>query len=198
MFFSRGSSWPSDQTHISCIGKRILYHWTTREALTLDMPTSKFSISSIIVSNLRMPLSSIKCGYSEYWKIHIVQSLSCVQFCYPMDCSTPGFLILHNFTRVCSESCPLTWWCHATISSSIAPFLPALVFPIIRVFSNESVLCIRWPKYWSFSFNFSISPNNEYSMLISFRFDRLDLLAVQVILKSLLQQHSLKTSVLWC
>ena len=198
MFFSRGSSWPSDQTHISWIGKRILYHWTTREALTLDMPTSKFSISFIIVSNLRMPLSSIKCGYFEYWKIHIVQLLSPVQFCYPMECSTLGFLILDSFTGVCSDSCPLSWWCHATISSSVAPFLPALVFAIIRVFSNESVLCIRWPKYWSFSFNFSISPTNEYSRLISFRFHPLDLLAVQDILKNLLQQHSLKASVLRC
>ena len=68
------------------------------------------------------------------------------------------------------------------------------VFPSIRVFSNESVLCIRWPKYWSFSF--SISPSNEYSRLISFRIDWLDLLAVQGTLKSLLQHHSSKASVL--
>ena len=69
------------------------------------------------------------------------------------------------------------------------------VFPSIRVFSNESVLCITWPKYWSFSFN--ISPSNEYSGLISFRMDWLDLLAVQGTLKSLLQRHSSKTSILW-
>ena len=68
------------------------------------------------------------------------------------------------------------------------------IFPGMRVFSNESVLCIRWPKYWSFSF--SISPSNEYSGLISFRMDWLDLLAVQGTLKSLLQHHSSKTSVL--
>ena len=68
------------------------------------------------------------------------------------------------------------------------------IFPSIRVFSNQSVLCIRWPKYWSFSF--SISPSNEYSGLISFRIDWLDLLAVQGILKSLLQHHSSKTSIL--
>ena len=71
--------------------------------------------------------------------------------------------------------------------------LPPSIFP--RVFSNESVLCIRWPKYWSFSF--SISPSNEYSGLISFRMDWLDLLAVQGTLKSLLQHHSSKASVLW-
>ena len=70
------------------------------------------------------------------------------------------------------------------------------IFPSIRVFSNESVVRIRWPKYWSFSF--SISPSNEYSGLISFRMDWLDLLAVQGTLKSLLQNNSSKTSILWC
>ena len=69
------------------------------------------------------------------------------------------------------------------------------VFPSIRIFSNEPVLCIRWPKYWSFSF--SSSPSNEYSGLISFRMDWLDLLAVQGPLRSLLQHHSSKASVLW-
>ena len=70
------------------------------------------------------------------------------------------------------------------------------IFPSIRVFSNESALCIRWPKYWSFSF--SISSFNEYSGLISFRMDWLDLFAVQGILKSLFQHHSSKASILWC
>ena len=72
---------------------------------------------------------------------------------------------------------------------------PPSLFPSIRVFSNESILCIRWPKYWSFSFN--VSPSNEYSGLISFRLDWFDLLAVQGILRSLLQPHSLKASILW-
>ena len=71
-----------------------------------------------------------------------------------------------------------------------------LIFPSIRVFSNESALCIRWPKYWSCSF--SISPSNEYSGLISFRIDWFDLFAVQGTLKSLLQHHSSKASILWC
>ena len=75
------------------------------------------------------------------------------------------------------------------------PLLPPSIFPSIRIFSNESVLHIRWPKYWSFSFN--ISPSNEYSGLISSRMDWLNLLAVQGILKSLLQHHSSKTSVIW-
>ena len=74
--------------------------------------------------------------------------------------------------------------------------LLTLIFPSIRVFSNESVLCIRWPKYWSFSFN--ISPSNEYSGLISFRTDWFGLLAVQGTLKSLLQYHRLKASILLC
>ena len=73
--------------------------------------------------------------------------------------------------------------------------LPPSIFTSIRVFSNQSALCNRWPKYWSFSFN--ISPSNEYSVLISFRMNWLDLLAVQETLKSLLQHHSSKASILW-
>ena len=74
--------------------------------------------------------------------------------------------------------------------------LPSSIWPSIRVFSNESALSIRWPKYWSFSFN--ISPSNKHPGLISFRMDWLDLLAVQGTLKSLLQYHSSKASILWC
>ena len=81
-------------------------------------------------------------------------------------------------SRVCSNSCPLSWWCHPTISSSDAPFFSCpQLFPASGVFYNESVLHIRWPKV--FSFSFSISPSNEYSGMISFRMDWLDLLAVQ-------------------
>ena len=90
-----------------------------------------------------------------------------------------------------SDSCPLSWWCHPNISSSSPP--PS-IFPSIRIFSNESVLHIKWPKYWSFSF--SISPFNEYSGLISFRIYCLDL-AGQGTLKSLLQHRSSKASILW-
>ena len=74
--------------------------------------------------------------------------------------------------------------------------LPPSIFPSIRVFSKDSALCVRWPKYWSFSFN--ISPSNEHPGLISFRMDQLDLLAVQGTLKNLLQHHSLKASILRC
>ena len=95
----------------------------------------------------------------------------------------------------CSNSCPLSRWCHPTISSSVAP-VSCPQSCSIRVFSSESTLCMRWPKYWSFSF--SISPSNEYSGLISFRIDWLDLLAIQGTLKSHLQHLSSKASVLQC
>ena len=95
------------------------------------------------------------------------------------------------------NSCPLSWWYHPTISSFVVPFSSYLpIFLSIRFFSIESALCIRWPKYWSFSFN--ISPSNEHSGLISFRMNRLDLLAVQGTLKSVLQHHSSKASILQC
>ena len=92
--------------------------------------------------------------------------------------------------------CPLSQWHHPTISSSCPLLLLPSNFPSIRVFSNESPLHIRWPNYWSFSFN--IVPSEEHPGLISFRMDWLDLLAVQGTLKSLLQHHSSKASILWC
>ena len=98
--------------------------------------------------------------------------------------------------RACSNSCPLSQGSHPTMIVLCCPLLllPS-IFPRIRVFSNELVLHIRCPKHWSFSF--SISPSNEYSGLIFFRIDWLDLFAVQGSLKSLLQYHSSKTSILW-
>ena len=113
--------------------------------------------------------------------------------CKSMDCSTPGLPIRHQLPELTQalsiESVTPSnhLLCHPLL------LLPS-IFPSIRVFSNESVLPIRWPKYWSFSF--SISPSNEYSGLISFRMDWLDLLAVQGTLKSLLQHHSTKASIL--
>ena len=91
---------------------------------------------------------------------------------------------------ISSNSCPLSRWCHPTISSCHPLLLLSPIPPSIRAFSNESALHITWPKYWSFSFN--ISPSNEHPELISFRMDWLDLLAVQGTLKSLLQYHSSK------
>ena len=94
--------------------------------------------------------------------------------------------------RVYSNSCPLSWWWHPTIFCH--PLLLPSIFCSIRVFSKESALCIRWPKYWSFSFN--ISPSNEHPGPISLRMDWLDLLAVQGTLESLLKHHSPKASIL--
>ena len=99
--------------------------------------------------------------------------------------------------RVYTNPCPLSQWCHLTISSSVIPFSSCLQsFPTSGLFSSESALLIRWSKYWSVSF--SISPSNEHPGLISLRMDWLDLLAVQGTLKSLLQHHSSKASILLC
>ena len=107
--------------------------------------------------------------------------------------ATPG-----TASKACSNSCPSSRWCNWLIINRVIPYHPLLilpsVFPSIRVFSKGSGLRIRWPKYWSFS----ISPSKEYSGLISFRIDWLDLFAVQRTLKSLLQHHSSKASILWC
>ena len=119
----------------------------------------------------------------------------CPALCNPMDCSMPGFPAHHQLPE-------LTQTHVHKVDDAIQPSDPLRplllllsVIPSIRVLSNESVLCIRWPKYWNFSF--SISPSNEYSGLISFRMDWLDLLAVQGTLKILLQNHSSKGSILW-
>ena len=104
----------------------------------------------------------------------------------PRPSPTPG---------VHPNPCPLSRWCHPTISSSFVPFSSHLQSSPASGSFQMSVLCIRWPKYWSFSF--SISPSNEYSGLISFRMGWLDLLAIQRALKSLLQHHNSKASILW-
>ena len=96
--------------------------------------------------------------------------------------------------RVHSNSRPLSWWSHPAISSSVVPFSSCPQSLPASVFSNESTLHMRWPKYWSFSF--SISPSKEHPELVSFRMDWLDLLVVQGTLKSLLQHHSSKASML--
>ena len=118
---------------------------------------------------------------------------SCPIVCDRMDCSTPDFPVHRQLSKLAQTH---VHWVGDAIQLShplLSPSLPA--FPIIMVFSNESVLHIRRPKYWSFSF--SISFSNEYSGLISFRMDWLGLLAVQGSLKSLLQHDSSKASILW-
>ena len=119
---------------------------------------------------------------------------SCPTLRDSMDCSTKGFLIHHhskNLLKLMSIESVIPSnhliLCHPLLR-------PPSIYPRVRIFSNESVLRIRWPKYWSSSF--SVSPSNEYSGLISFRIDWLDFLAVQGTLKSLLQHHSSKASIL--
>ena len=121
---------------------------------------------------------------------------SCLTLCDPMNCNTPGLPVHHQlpgFTQTHVHQVGDAIQPSHPLSS---PFLPAPIPPSIRVFSTESALCMRWPKYWSFSF--SIIPSKEHPGLISFRMDWLDLLAVQGTLKSLLQHHSSKASILWC
>ena len=115
--------------------------------------------------------------------------------CNPMDCSMPGLPVHHQFPSLLKLT-PIELVMHSNHFILCYPLLlPPSIFPSIRVFSNESVLHIRWPKYWSFSF--SISPSNEYSGLISFRIDWLDLLSAQGTLKSLFQHQTSKASILW-
>ena len=122
----------------------------------------------------------------------VVQSLSCVQLFFTHGLQHPRLPCPLLSPGICSNSCPLSWWCHPLPPPS--PFLPS-VFPSIRVFSNESALCIRWPKYWSFSF--SISPSSEYSGLSSLRMHWFDLLAVQGTLKGFPHHRRSKAPILW-
>ena len=128
--------------------------------------------------------------------ISLVQSLNRVQlFATPWTAAcqaSPSFTISLSLLKLMSVE--LVMPSNRLILCRPLLLLPS-VFPSVRVFSNESALCIRWPKYWSFSF--SISPSNEYSGLISFRIHWFDLVAVQGTLKSLLQHHSSKTLILW-
>ena len=119
---------------------------------------------------------------------------SCPTLWDPMDCSTPGSLSINSWSlpKLMSINSVMPSK-HLNLCQSLLLLPP--IFPSISVFSKESVLCMRWPKYWSFSF--SISTSNEFSELISFSIDWLDLLAVQGTLKSLLQHHSSKASILW-
>ena len=131
---------------------------------------------------------SVECQFSSLTQ-------PCATLCDPMGCSMPNLSITNSRSLLKLRSFELLMrsnhlmLCHPLL-------LPPSIFPSIRVFSNESVLRIRWPKYWRF--NFSISPSNEYSGLISFRIDWFYLLVVKGTLKSLLQHHNSKASILWC
>ena len=139
--------------------------------------------------------TSLALGFSKSYQISSVAQ-SCPIFCDPWTAACQASLSITN-----SRSLPKLMSIESVmLSNHLILSRPLLllpsIFPNIRVFSNESALCIRWPKYWSFSFNISLP--NEHSGLISFRMDWLDLLAVQGTLESLLQHPSSKASILWC
>ena len=150
------------------------------------------TVSSRFISNTQMRANSVRVSVLLFSHSVVPNSLwphglQLARLPYPLPSS-----------GACSNSCPLRQWCHPIILFHVIPFFLLLpsIFPSIRVFSNELVLHIRWPKYWSFSF--SVSASSEYSGLISLRIDWFDHLAVQGTLKSLLQHHSSKASVLQC
>ena len=183
----------TDKGLISKIYKQLMQHNTKKTGNPIkkwekDL-NRRFSKEDIQMANKHMK----RCSTSLIIQFSSVTQ-SCLTLCNPVNCSMSGFPVyyqllelaqthIHRVSDAIQPSHPLS-------SSSPPAFNPAS----FRVFSNESVLCIRWPKYWSFSF--SISPSNEYSGPISFRMDWLDLLAVQGTLKSLLQHHSSKASIL--
>ena len=121
---------------------------------------------------------------------------SCPTICDAMDCSTAGFPVHQQLLEFTLNSCLLSRWSIQPSLLCCPLLLPPSIFPSIRVFYNESTLRIRWPKYWTLSF--SICPSNEYSGLTSFRMDWLDLPVVQRTLKSLLQYHNSKASIIQC
>ena len=156
---SRGSSQPRDCTQISCIDWQILYHWATREGCILKLYTCNYIHVYITYSTVHFSRSVVS---NSLWPHES-------QHARPL-CPSPT-------SRVYSNTCPLSRWCHPAISSSVVPFSSSPpIPPSIRVFSSESTLLMRWPKDWSFSF--SISPSNEHPGLISFRMDWLDLLTL--------------------
>ena len=135
----------------------------------------------------------MKSGYCTVQFCSVTQS--CLTVCDPMDCSTPGLPVHHQLLEF-TQTHVHQFGDAIQLSHPLSPLLLPSIFPSIRVFSNESVLCSGGPKYWHFSL--SISPSNKHSGLISFRMDWLDFLAVQGTLKSLLQDHSSKASILQC
>ena len=148
------------------------------------MPTI-WLLATVLVRVLQRSGISVRLYY------HYSVAQSCPTLCYPTDCNTPGFPVLHQLLE----------FIQTHVRDAIQPSHPlsspsplAFSLSLIGVFSNESALCMRWPEYWSFS----ISPSNEHPGLISFRMDWLDLLAVQQTLRSLLQHHSSKASILHC
>ena len=148
------------------------------------------------------PYTSIVCHHPKWFLLTTGYSVAVQSISHVRLCATP-WTAAHQAYRsiINSWSLPKLTSIESVLPSNHLNLCHPLLllpsnFPSIRVFSNESALCFRWPKYWSFSF--SISPSNEHPGLLSFRMDWLDLLAAQGTLKSLLQHHSSKASILWC
>ena len=168
------SSPARDWTHTPCIGKWSLNHWTAREVCHYLSIRSKWNWDESVVQLL----SRILLFSTPWTAAHQPPLSSSVSWCLLKFMSIESGMLSNHLVL-----------CHHLL------LLPS-IFPSIRVFSSESALHFSWPKYWNFSF--SISPSNEYSGLITFRIEWFDLLAVQVTLKSLLQHHNLKASILQC
>ena len=202
-----GSSWTSNQTHVPCTGKQILNHWANRMSQCHFIPFAKsmylrmtwFCKMHIFTIVHWDPSPSIWLKWTMNQgtekAVCSVQLLNHAQlFVTPWTTAHQASLSITN-SQSSLKLMPIKSvmpsnhliLCHPLL------LLPS-IFPSIRIFSSKSILCIRWPKYWSFTF--SINPSNKYWRLISFRMDWLDLLAVQGILKSLLQHHSSKASIL--
>ena len=164
----------------------------------LDLLVSSWlnSVTNFYTSTIAIICVLLTALYQEAYNVHFNSvTQSCLTLCNPMDCSTPR-LPVHPWLSELADSFPLSWWCHPTISSSVISssclqsFPASVSSPVSQFFTSGG------QKYWSFSF--SISPSDEHSGLISFRIDWFCLLAIQGTLKSLLQHHSSKASILWC
>ena len=178
-----------DCSFIPCCLPPIAVHWVLIEFLSIG-PIRKVLIKKkrkVLVTDFIFLGSEI----TEDGDCHSVAQ-SCPTLCDPLDCSTPGFSVLHHLPELAQTH---VHGVSDAIQTSHPLSSPSTAFNLSQHQGNESAVCIRGPKYWSFSF--SISPSNDYSGLISFRIDWFDLLAVQGTLKSLLQHHSSKASILW-
>ena len=175
-------------------------HFSSRWASALLELSFIFTFSSLPISLVFFMFitEALNICYISLVKLILFQFSSVAQLCLTLvthglqhsgpPCPSPTL-------GPCANSCPLSWWHHPTISSSVIPFSSCLQsFPESGSYPMSWLFCIRWPKYWSFNFN--ISSSNEYSGLISFRIDWFDLFAFQGTLKSLLQHHGSKSSVL--